>query len=137
MVYWFNSTPKNGISAETVPARQLVTYDWKVLKSRPVNFPASKSAASVSSTFAVGDSVFVKPPNVRCTSTWPVEIVTGVNSATNVEVNGVPRHVADIRAVPDEVRERVEVEQQPGELEAHPQRERRRPDRFGNNIYDI
>ncbi len=44
----------------------------------------------------VGDDVFVKPPRMRCSSLWPVGIITDVKSAQKVEVNRVPRHIFDV-----------------------------------------
>ena len=38
-----------------------------------------------------------KPVNKRCTSRWTEGVVTGIVSRNNVEVDGVPRHVLDIR----------------------------------------
>ena len=45
----------------------------------------------------VGDEVWVKPPNARCTTRWNRGIVNGVNSPNNVEVDGTPRHLLDLR----------------------------------------
>ena len=47
-----------------------------------------------------GDAVFVKPGQPRCSTQWPVGTVTSVKSNTSVEVDGMPRHVADCRRVP-------------------------------------
>ena len=43
----------------------------------------------------------MKPPVSRCTTPWGKGVVTEINSDNNVEVNGIPRHVADLRRVPD------------------------------------
>ena len=45
----------------------------------------------------MGDKVWVKPHGARCTSLWNHGIVTKVNSEHNVEVDGVPRHVCNMR----------------------------------------
>ena len=45
----------------------------------------------------VGDYVFVKPARAKCTTRWPMGLVTAAHSATQVEVDGIPRHVADSR----------------------------------------
>ena len=45
--------------------------------------------------------MFVKPPVSRCTTHWGKRVVTEINLDNNVEVNGIPRHVADLRRVPD------------------------------------
>ena len=44
-----------------------------------------------------GDKVWVKPHRACCTSLWNSRIVAKVNSEHNVEVDGVPRHVCDMR----------------------------------------
>ena len=49
-----------------------------------------------------GEEVWVKPPNVRCTSQWKKGVVTRVNSSNNVEVDGMPRHILDVRIDIDE-----------------------------------
>ena len=46
----------------------------------------------------VGDEVWVKPADARCTSRWQEGTVTHVNSENNVEVDGMARHVLDVRA---------------------------------------
>ena len=35
----------------------------------------------------------------RCTSRWHRGVVTGAHGSAGVEVNGIPRHVADVRVV--------------------------------------
>ena len=48
----------------------------------------------------VGDEVFTRPPTARCNAQWPRGVVTGINSDRSVDVNGIPRHVADVRLAP-------------------------------------
>ena len=50
-----------------------------------------------SSQVSVGDRVWVKPPGGSCTTRWSEGRVTGVTSENNVSVNGVPRHILDVR----------------------------------------
>ena len=52
--------------------------------------------------------VFVKPGQNSCTAVWPEGRVTRSDNGLQLEVDGVPRHVADVRPVPGE-----EVEAQP------------------------
>ena len=83
----------------------------------------------------LGDKVFVKPPSVKCTSSWPVGTVTDLPSDRQVEVNGIPRHVSDVRlAIPEDA---SPPEDAATEDHLRPSRERRRPDFYGNNIYDF
>ena len=58
--------------------------------------------------FSVGDIVYVKPSDVKCTSAWNTGKVTKIVSKQAVEVDEVNRHVGDLRfgwreAVQDEV----------------------------------
>lgn len=48
---------------------------------------------------SVGDEVRVKPPSSRCTSQWTRGIVSEINSNNNIEVDGIPRHVLNLRPV--------------------------------------
>ena len=50
-------------------------------------------------SFKAGDHVYVKPPGAKCSTEWPRTTVSKVNSPTKLEINGVPRHVADVRPV--------------------------------------
>ena len=47
--------------------------------------------------YRVGQSVFVKPPNAKCNTRWQPGKITAIHSALKVDVDGVPRHVKDIR----------------------------------------
>jgi len=143
MVFWFNSTPKEGSSESSVPALQLHSYSWRTLPVRTVE----KAVEDFNSDFVIGSRVFVKPVAARCHSRWPVGRVTAINSQTNVDVNGVPRHISDLRIVPvvPEVSSPVEEssessasegEENLDELPFRPRRSHRPPDRYGNNIYD-
>ena len=42
----------------------------------------------------------MKPPRATCTTRWKPGVVTRIQSLNNVEVDGIPRHVRDIRACP-------------------------------------
>ena len=143
MVFWFNSTPKEGSRESSVPALQLHSYSWRTLPVRA----AKKEVGDFNSDFVIGSRVFVKPMSARCHSRWPVGRVTAINSRTNMDVNGVPRHISDLRIVPvvPEASSPVEESSEPsasegeenlGEMPSRPQRSRRPPDRYVNNIYD-
>ena len=77
VVYWYNTTPKQGISGGTTPAAQTHKYSWRVLTS-------SKESANVienvDNRYNIGDEVFVKPPSAKCTTPWGKGIVTNINS---------------------------------------------------------
>lgn len=95
MVRFYNAAPLSGTDEETCPCRQKFSYRW--------SFPADGAdrPPSFASKYRVGQRVFVKPPNVRCTSRWKSGTVTGLPSERSVEVGGIPRHLGDVRAVPE------------------------------------
>jgi transposase InsO family protein/predicted aspartyl protease len=139
MVFYYNATPKDGTDAESVPSTQRYRNGWRIPKVMVVESETEGGGGSGGSGYGVGDAVFVKPRDSRCTSRWSMGTVTRENTSTNVEVDGMPRHVADIRPVPEEVEETEEdLEGDAGTIvnERRSQRERKPPDRFGNNIYD-
>lgn len=53
----------------------------------------------MNTTYREGDKVYVKPPNAKCTDQWPQGTVTTVTDDGVIEVDGVHRHVADIRRI--------------------------------------
>ena len=68
------------------------------------------------SRYRIEEKVWVKPPSGTCTTRWTQGKITGLTSSNTVSVDGVPRHVLDLRrvfeeddeldaAVPEEVRE--------------------------------
>ena len=93
MVYWYNTTPKQGIKGGTTPAAQTHKYSWRVLTSSKESVNVIEG---VDNRYNIGDEVFVKPPSAKCTTPWGKGIVTNINSNSNVEVNGISRHVADL-----------------------------------------
>ncbi|GAB1602697.1 hypothetical protein Ahia01_000549600 [Argonauta hians] len=92
-VFWYNMTPRVGQADETVPHRAVYGYAWRHPDVPPPEPETDEGEPAVT----VGEEVWVKPPSVRCTSQWGRGIVTGVNSANNISVDGVPRHILDIR----------------------------------------
>lgn len=49
--------------------------------------------------FLIGDRVWVRDPTRRCDKKSRIGTVTRVNSVQNVEVDGLPRHVRDLKLV--------------------------------------
>lgn len=93
-VFWYNMSPRSGQNANSVPQRSVFRYDWR----HPAADPPLKEEEEVE-TINLGDEVWVKPPHARCTTQWRKGIVTGLNSKSNVSVDGMPRHILDIRRV--------------------------------------
>ena len=92
-VYWYNISPRMGGREESVPQRGIYQYSWRQPMSPLVERPGQTARLSV------GEEVWVKPPNARCTTEWKRGIVTQINSDNNVSVDGMPRHILDLRAV--------------------------------------
>lgn len=93
-VFFYNRSPRYGQEESSVPQRSVMTYEWRL----PM-VPPEESSEEPTTRVSVGDEVWVKPADARCTSRWARGTVTKVNSASNVEVDHMPRHVLDIRSV--------------------------------------
>lgn len=131
MVFYYNATPREVMCGESLPSQRLFRNKWRVPGEdsdlRDVEQVSREGFRS--KRWRPGERVFVKPPSARCTVPWPLGVVTGAGSERSVEVNGVPRHVADVRPVSGE-------KQCDAQLVERPKRSSKRPDYFGNNIYD-
>lgn len=93
-VFWYNLLPKDGSDGSSSPSALLFHHRWSV--------PGTQITEEnhKSNKYIVGQRVFVKPGvSSRCDEIWPVGIVTRNGVGSQVEVNGVPRHVADVRSV--------------------------------------
>jgi len=91
--YWYNITPREGQDRTTTPAARMREYEWRF----PVPVPTTSEEGA---GLPIGTRVFVKPHPCKCTSVWQEGRVTGKGNTLTVEIDGVPRHVADIRVVP-------------------------------------
>ena len=92
-VFWYNMSPRYGQRDDSVPQMSVFKYEWSMPGGQCGN------DQSQSSEIHVGDEVWVKPGNAKCWTQWDKKTVTKVNSANNIEVDGMPRHVLDIRPV--------------------------------------
>ena len=52
-----------------------------------------------SASVEIGEEVWVRPAAARCTTQWNRGYVSGINSRRNVEVDGMTRHILDVRPV--------------------------------------
>ena len=63
--------------------------------------------------FVQGDIVYVKPGKSKCTTVWNRGSITALLSNTAAEVDGMPRHISDLRLchrmVPDNTDRATEV----------------------------
>ena len=95
-VFWYNVTPRQGQSVESVPQLGVFTYLWR----HPLQDGGeSQSTKENPSRVVMGEEVWVKPADGRCTTQWKKGRVTGINSNNNVSVDGMPRHILDLRKV--------------------------------------
>lgn len=125
-VYWYNSTPRTGQDEGSVPQLAVYRYTWRYPLVKPEG--AGTAPDDSSGTVEMGDEVWVKPHPVRCTSKWDVGTVTKVNSTNNIEVDGMPRHILDIRPVvqpPSQMS--VEATEQGQTADTRPGRNRKPP----------
>lgn len=125
-VFWYNLAPRSGLDEATVPQRTVFRYEWR----HPSKVPTGETKGAA--TIKVGEEVWVKPPDAKCTSHWKRGTVTDVHSPNNISVDGIPRHVLDVRRVilPSESSEEERSEEEVQEVEIEPrrsQRERRPP----------
>ena len=105
VLFWYNCAP---LDDGTVPAAALHTYRWR----NPDVLHDVDGWCEDGNRYRVGDAVFVKPAQGRCTTRWSTGIVTAAPSTQLVEVDGMPRHVADCRPAPVEHREEEQPEEQ-------------------------
>ncbi|XP_067949793.1 uncharacterized protein [Watersipora subatra] len=91
--FWYNVTPRKGTDGGSVPSNNLYRYAWRV--PFDVNLRGLDEVSQ--GKFAVGDEVWVKPSTPSCTRQWAPGVITGVVSKHNVCVDGMPRHVRDVR----------------------------------------
>ena len=93
-VYWYNVTPKDDVLPSTAPADALHRYHVRV-KGIETN-PLSKREVS-EERIKEGDVVWVKKKNRAVSARHDMEPVTEVISPQSVRIDGVPRHIKDLR----------------------------------------
>ena len=120
-VYWYNMAPRSGLDETTVPQRAVFRYEWRHPNVIPIG--ETKGTATIN----IGEEVWVKPPDAKCTSQWKRGTVTDVHSPNNLSVDGIPRHVLDVRRVilPSESSEEDGSQEEVQEVEVVPRRSRR------------
>ena len=125
--FWYNVSPRAGQDENSVPQRAVFRYEWRHPAVQPKLKDHDKEA-----TVEVGEEVWVKPADGRCTAHWQKGVVTAINSRNNVSVDGMPRHILDVRrvvsAIEDSDDEHEEVEREDQEA-VRAEAERRYPDR--------
>ncbi|KAK4294952.1 hypothetical protein Pmani_032459 [Petrolisthes manimaculis] len=108
-VYRYNTMPR-GNHAQSAPANRLFQYEVRLLGIDDAS--QQDSPVYEQHRFSEGDRVWVRHPSRRCDSPSTEGTVTRVVSAQNVEVDGMPRHVRDLRLSTSLPRDCPTVEEQ-------------------------
>ncbi|KAG0717911.1 Endogenous retrovirus group K member 19 Pol protein [Chionoecetes opilio] len=95
-VYRYNVMPR-GNDAASAPANQIFRYEVRLLGIDEVR--QQNQSADDQHRYSVGDRVWIRHPSRRCNSRSLEGTVTRLVSPQNVEVDGMPRHVRDLRLV--------------------------------------
>lgn len=98
VVFWYNIAPKKNTDKNTVPSTMAHAYSWRHALMKTI-----ARSEKQDHKFKLGENVLVKPPNVDCTKRWTVGKETEVESDSNILVDGLLRHVLDIRRIVDDV----------------------------------
>ena len=91
-VYRYNTTPKDAVTAASAPANAIHRYRVHI-KGIDVRLPDRQGTRG---PYELGDTVWVKPPNSQCTTSFRRGQITGIVSEQAVLVDGTPRHGKDI-----------------------------------------
>ena len=100
MVAWYNATPNSG---GIIPVSTIFAQQRRL--PLPINFAdrfPKISEIENNAELHVGDAVFVKPANSRCTTQWRRAVVDGFRRPHQVLIDGVPFHVSHVRLAPKE-----------------------------------
>ncbi|KAK4319771.1 hypothetical protein Pmani_009323 [Petrolisthes manimaculis] len=93
-VYLYNITPLDDWSSNSTPANMLYRYSVRV-KGEDMSRRNKEEGAD--NPYQTGEEDWVKQPGTRCDQRYKQGIVTGVVSDQVTEIDGVPRHIRDIR----------------------------------------
>ena len=101
-VYWYNIMPKDDVSSATALANMVYQYR---IRLKGINRTSVLTHNQQQAVFKLGDRAWVKTPHGRCTTKYKVGHVTGITSAQNITVDGMPHHVKDLRPIvgPDQL----------------------------------
>ncbi|XP_045101323.1 uncharacterized protein LOC123498225 [Portunus trituberculatus] len=89
-VHLYNVTPRDGETVASAPVSGIYRY-------RVRDCVRHDQVQRAVQNYTVDDTVWVRRRGERCTSASQPGVVTRVNSPQVVEVDGVPRHVRDLR----------------------------------------
>ena len=98
-VHLYNITPRDGTTATEAPAS--VVYRYRVQQYvQPTQEQTAEGTTrndDASEDYSTGDAVWIRKRGARCTSMSQPCVVKRVTSSQVVEVDGMPRHVRDVR----------------------------------------
>ena len=75
-----------------------MVYRYRI-RLKGINGTSVRTHNQQQAVFKPGDWVWVKAPHGRCTTKYKVGRVTGITSAQNITVDGMPRHVKDLQPI--------------------------------------
>ncbi|XP_045113342.1 uncharacterized protein LOC123505752 [Portunus trituberculatus] len=97
-VHLYNVTPRDGETVASAPVSGIYRYRVRdCVRHDQVQHAVHTSPDVARKNYTVDDAVWVRRRGERCTSASQPGVVTRVNSPQVVEVDGVPRHVRDLR----------------------------------------
>ena len=91
-VYLYNVTPQDGDTPETAPMSMMSGH---VARVRGIDERVAEE--KIKCRYEVGEAVWARPPSGRCDKRYDRGNVTRIVSEYTVEVDGIPRHVKDLR----------------------------------------
>ena len=94
-VYWHNVMPKDDETVSTAPAK--LTYAYKI-RLKGIDAVLLQED-TIYSPYITGDAVWIKSPHRRCTTQFDRGTVTRICNPHSVCVDGIPRHMKDVRAI--------------------------------------
>ena len=99
-VYWHNVSPRSDGGPASAPAERLYRYSVRVKgldDARTADSEGGSADRCARAPYQRGDLVWVRPPGARCDQQYGEGVVTGVISEQAVAVDGMPRHIRDLR----------------------------------------
>ena len=89
---WYNAKPKDNETLSSAPANTIYQYKQRLKSIDPKLSPPEVR----SNVYQIGKSVWVKPPDCRCTTRFYKGQFDRVISPQKVLVNGIPRYMKDL-----------------------------------------
>ena len=65
-VFWYNISPRSGQDEKSIPHGAVFRYEWRHPRKVPMYTGEGEGSASI----RIGEEVWVKPPDAKCTTQW-------------------------------------------------------------------